>query len=153
MRLSHARIATRGSLLLAGACLQWGAIAAEGGTSVWRCGNTYTDQPCKAGQALELDDARSAMQKHDADRATREARAEAMRMERDRLRLEATQGPGQAALIDNAPRPRDAAPNPRESAMKKGKARKDPQYVGAQKPPVPGKKKRSNSSAANDADS
>ncbi|MGO4396385.1 hypothetical protein AB4Z46_34065 [Variovorax sp. M-6] len=152
MRLSHTRIAAQGSLLLAGACIHW-AAQAQGASGIWRCGNTYTDQPCKAGQVVELDDARSAEQKRAADQATRDVRAEAVRMEGDRRRLEATQGPGQAALIDNAPRARDAAPNPRDSALKKGKARKDPQYVGAQQPPLASKKKRPKPGAANDPNS
>lgn len=149
MRLSHARIASRGSLLLAGACIHW-AAQAQGVSGVWRCGDTYTDQPCNAGRALPLDEAPSTARKREADRATREARAEAQRMERDRLRLEAAQGPGQAALIDNAPRAREAAPEPRDTAMKKGKARKDPQYLSPQDPSAPGKKRRPKAGAAND---
>ncbi|MDM0025799.1 hypothetical protein [Variovorax saccharolyticus] len=149
MRLSQARIATHGSLLLAGACLHW-AAAAQASNGIWRCGNSYTDQPCDAGQALDLDDARSAVQKRAADQATREARAEAQRMERDRLRLEATQGPGQAALIDNAPRARETATAP-ERSMKKGQARKDPQYLSPQDPSAPRKKKRRQPAAVGEA--
>ena len=69
---------------------------------------------------------------------------------RPRLRLEATQGPGQVSLIDNAPRPRDTTPNHADAIMKKPKAKKDPQYLGAQEPPAPRKKKRSKAGAAND---
>ena len=149
MRLSQARIATRRSLLLAGACLHW-AAAAQGSSGIWRCGNTYTDRPCNTGPALELDDARSAVQKRDADRATRAARAEARRMERDRLRIEATQGPGQATLIDNAPRARESASEP-DRSMKKGEPRKDPQYLSPQDPSAPRKKKRRQPTAAGEA--
>jgi hypothetical protein len=141
MRLSHARIATRSSLLLAGACLHW-AAAAQGASGIWRCGNTYTDQPCDAGRALPLDEAPGATRKRDADQATREARAEAERMERDRLRLEAAQGPGQATLIDNAPRARAVAPEARDTSMKKGKPRKDPQYLSPRDPSAAPRKKR-----------
>jgi hypothetical protein len=141
MRLSQARIATRGSLLLAGACLHW-AAAAEGASGIWRCGNTYTDRPCDAGRALPLDEAPGATRKREADQATREARAEAERMERERLRLEAAQGPRQATLIDNAPRARGAAPEARDTSMKKGKPRKDPQYLSPRDPSAAPKKKQ-----------
>jgi hypothetical protein len=141
MNLSHARIATRGSLLLAGACLHW-AAAAQASNGIWRCGNTYTDQPCEAGRALPLDEAPGATRKREADQATREARAEAERMERERLRLEAAQGPGQATLIDNAPRTRATAPEARDPSMKKGKPRKDPQYLSPRDPSAAPKKKK-----------
>lgn len=141
MSLSQARIATRGSLLLAGACLHWAATA-QGASGIWRCGNSYTDQPCDTGRALPLDEAPGPARKREADQATREARAEAQRMERDRLRLEAAQGPGQAILIDNAPRARAAAPEPRDVSKKKGKPRKDPQYLSPRDPSAAPKKKR-----------
>jgi len=136
MRQSNRRIAAQGGLLLAGACLQWCAMAQGIGTSVWRCGNTYTDQPCAAGKALEVEDTRSATQKSEADQTTRDVRAEAVRMERDRTRLAATQGPGQATLIDNAPRPRHAAPVRSEASLNRPRARRhQPRYLGA---PAPG---------------
>ncbi|MDM0032768.1 hypothetical protein QTI33_11585 [Variovorax sp. J22P271] len=141
MRLSHARIANRSSLLLAGACLHWAATA-QSASGIWRCGNTYTDRPCHDGQTLPLDEAPGADRQREADQATRQARAEAQRMERERLRLEAAQGPGQATLIDNAPRARAAAPEHRESSMKKGKPRKDPQYLSPRDPSAAPKKKR-----------
>ena len=66
-------------MLLAGACLQWLALAGPAGEigeigeaaeprqhkvgkSIWRCGNTYTDRPCH-GKPLDLDDARSEAQR------------------------------------------------------------------------------------------
>ncbi|MDM0012436.1 hypothetical protein QTH87_08310 [Variovorax sp. J22P168] len=136
MNLSPTRIASHG-LWLAGACLQWGAIAAEASPSIWRCGNTYTDVPCQAGQSLEADDARSPAQQREADQATRAARAEAQRMERDRQRLEATQRP--AVLIDNAPKPRTAAaPAP---MLRKTGVRKDPLYVNPGETPASRRKR------------
>ena len=54
MKLSPAPIAA----LLAAACAQLAPLAAHAGTETWRCGNTYTDQPCKDGKAIDLDDAR-----------------------------------------------------------------------------------------------
>lgn len=136
MNLSPARIASH-SLWLAGACLHWGAIAAEAKPSIWRCGNTYTDVPCQAGQPLEADDARSPTQQREADQATRAARAEAGRMERERQRLDAAQRP--AVLIDNAPKPRHAAaPAP---MLRKPGVRKDPLYVNPSDSPASRRKK------------
>ena len=120
----------------------WILAAAQGKAEAYRCGNTYTDQPCEAGRALPLDEAPGATRKREADQATREARAEAERMERERLRLEAAQGPGQATLIDNAPRTRTAAPEARDTSMKKGKPRKDPQYLSPRDPSAAPRKKR-----------
>jgi hypothetical protein len=137
MKNSRSRIA----ILAMTACL-CSSPAAAAGNAAWRCGNTYTDQPCEAGRALPLDEAPVATRKREADQATREARAEAERMERERLRLEAAQGPGQATLIDNAPRTRAAAPEARDTSMKKGKPRKDPQYLSPRDPSAAPKKKK-----------
>ena len=124
-------------------------MAAEGGPTTWRCGNTYTDQPCKGGNALDLDDARSPQQKRDADQATRDAGALADRLERDRQRLEARQGPGQAALIDN--RPRHAPSSHEDAALKKPKLRKDTYYVNPQEPSSKRQKKAAKTDAGNAA--
>lgn len=140
MNLSHSRIAAQNAILLAGACLQWAAMATESSPTHWRCGNTYTDQPCAGGKPLDLDDARSPQQQRDADQATRDARGMADRLERDRLRQEAAQGPGQASLIDNAPR--HAPSSPRDDALRKAKARKDTYYVNPQEPRPSRKKKK-----------
>ncbi|MES1264425.1 MAG: hypothetical protein ABUU24_02100, partial [Variovorax sp.] len=134
MNLSHHRMAARTAILLMAFGVTHAARAGGSDTGTWRCGNSYTDQPCDTGRALPLDEAPGAERQREADQATRAARAEAQRMERDRLRLEAAQGPGQAILIDNAPRARAAAPEPRDVSMKKGKPRKDPQYLSPRDP-------------------
>ncbi|RZL86685.1 MAG: hypothetical protein EOP82_29165 [Variovorax sp.] len=134
MKLSHPRIAI---LLLAG-CAQWSAMAAEGATGTWRCGNTYTDQPCQSGKAVEIDDARNARQRREADPAAREARSAGDRLERERIRLEATQGRHQATLIDNKP----VAP-PREpgNAVKKKKGKNEADHFSAHDPVATAKNK------------
>ncbi|MDL9999828.1 hypothetical protein QTI24_14505 [Variovorax sp. J22P240] len=150
MKLSHTRIATRSAVFLAGACLQWAAFATDGSNGTWRCGNTYTDQPCQGGRALDLDDPRNSNQKRDADQTTRDARAAADRLERDRLRLESTSARRQASLIDNQPKPAAAKPSRQDNygvdRLKKGK--KDPVYVSGQDPASPPPKKKSSRSAA-----
>lgn len=141
MKLSHSRIAACSALLLAGACFQWGALAAEGNGGAWRCGNTYTDQPCTGGKVLELDDARDADQKRAADASSREAQTAAERMKSDRLRLEARQP--RPILIDAKPKESRKTPTgpDKEVAKKPKKGKKDPVYVSAQSAEAPPKKK------------
>ncbi|MBO9648348.1 MAG: hypothetical protein J7605_07530 [Variovorax sp.] len=82
--------------------MPWSTFAADGG-STWRCGNTYTDRPCKSGRLVEVDDARDADQKREADDTIRNAHAAANRMEGDRRRLEATGARNRPILISNSP--------------------------------------------------
>lgn len=103
MKLSHTTtIAARCAALLMATCIPWSAAAGDSGT--WRCGNAYTDQPCKGGRLVEVDDARDARQKRDADDTIRDAHTAANRMEGDRRRLEATGARNRPVIIDNAPR-------------------------------------------------
>jgi len=138
MKLSPAPIAA----LLAAACAQLVPLAAHAGAETWRCGNTYTDQPCKDGKVIDLDDARDATQKREADSATREARAAAERLERERVRQEAVQARRAATLIDN--KPLNAKPDSSQGpgvAQKKKKSKKESDYFSAHDPVATAKKK------------
>jgi len=68
-----------------GACLM---SAAAQGTGTWRCGNTYSDQPCEGGRTVKVDDRRSDEDRRAADAGIRSAQTQADRMERSRLSLE-----------------------------------------------------------------
>lgn len=68
-----------------GAC-SMGASAQ--GTGTWRCGNTYSDQPCEGGRTVKVDDRRSDEDRRAADAGIRSAQTQADRMERSRLSLE-----------------------------------------------------------------
>lgn len=72
------------------ACLCSTGALAQSGTTAWRCGNAYTDQPCEGGKAVRANDSRSAQDRRDADAGTRNARTQADQMERSRLSLEKT---------------------------------------------------------------
>ena len=64
--------------------------------STWRCGNTYTDQPCPGGQAVAVDDARSPAAQRASEMQAREAGRHAAALARERQALEARsarQGP------------------------------------------------------------
>jgi len=51
----------------------------------WRCGNTYSDQPCKNGKVVDVSDPRSATDRLTADEANQRTARNASLMERDRL--------------------------------------------------------------------
>lgn len=70
------------------ACIHSTGASAQGGTTAWRCGNAYSDQPCEGGKAVRVNDSRNAQDRRDADTGTRSARTQADQMERSRLSLE-----------------------------------------------------------------
>ncbi|MDR6538394.1 hypothetical protein [Variovorax soli] len=145
MKKSRSRIAT----LAMAACLCSSPAAAAGNAAAWRCGNTYTDQPCADGKALALDDARDAAQKRDADRATVDAQSAGDRLERERLRQEKAQAVRQATLIDSRP----AMPRPEaDSPKKKKKGKKAPDYFSAHDPVATAKKKAEKAAGRRSAD-
>jgi hypothetical protein len=123
--------------LLTAVCLPC-ATAADGG--VWRCGNVYTDQPCKNGKQVEIDDARDAGQKRAADESARDAQASARRMEADRLRLETAGARNRPALIDNAPK--QNAGQPAAHAKKTRKGQKETLYADPNSQPKKKSKKK-----------
>ncbi|MEJ8815152.1 hypothetical protein WKW77_29045 [Variovorax ureilyticus] len=130
MKLSHTpKTTARCAALLMATCIPWSAVAAEGG-GTWRCGNTYTDQPCRNGRLVEVDDARDPSHRRAADETIRDAHAAANRMEGDRRRLEAAGARNRPILIDNSPG-RDGAE--RKSAPEKlRKGKKDVLYTSMQ---------------------
>jgi hypothetical protein len=93
-------VATLAGALASLACLTLATtastgVAAQSGPSsqarsaaTWRCGNTYTDQPCAGGTPVQADDIRSPEARRASDEATRRSERSADAMERDRLRLE-----------------------------------------------------------------
>ncbi|WP_162569236.1 MULTISPECIES: hypothetical protein [unclassified Variovorax] len=128
------------AILLMAPGVHCAAHAADGGTGTWRCGNTYTDQPCKNGKVVGLDDARDAAQKRAADGTTREARSAADRLERDRLRQESEQAKRQPVLIEDRP---DAKPRQesRTGARKSRKGQSGADYFSVRAPASTAKKK------------
>ena len=126
------------AMLAVAAWASWASPAATAGTAAWRCGNTYSDQPCPDGKPLALRDIRDAGQKREADNSTREAQAAADRLERERLRQEKAQAGRHATLIDSRP------PAPKadaDGAKKKKKGKKEPDHFSAHDPVATAKKK------------
>lgn len=149
MKLSHTtKVAA--SLLMA-TCIPWNAVAAGGG-GTWRCGNTYTDQPCNGGKRVEVDDSRDAGQKQEADETIRNAKAAANRMESDRRRLEATGARNRPILMDSSPRQDEtkrstAAGKDATGKLRKGK--KEVLYTSMQTGQGPEPKKKSKKAKTN----
>lgn len=132
MKLSAHRIPA--ALLAASACLAQASTPIAPGA--WRCGNTYTDRPCQGGQAVAVDDPRSAAQKLEADAMTRQSRAEADRMEQDRLRQERAAANRQVVYIAK-PRvqPEEAKAKPAHAdASRRKKSRREPEHFTAATP-------------------
>ena len=120
-------------------CTWIGAVQAQEASGAWRCGNTYTDQPCKGGKAVALDEAPHADQAREAERATRRTQAAADRMERDRLRQEKA---APSPLIHlSKPTQAVSPPEPAHRAAKKKKGRKEPDFFTAAGPGASKKKK------------
>lgn len=120
-------------------CTWIGAVQAQEAPGAWRCGNTYSDQPCKGGKALALDAAPSAEQAREAERNTQRTQAAADRMERDRLRREKA---APAPMIHLAKPTNAVAPaEPAHPIAKKKKGRKEPDFFTAAGPGTSKKKK------------
>jgi hypothetical protein len=85
----------------------WAPATAQGAPATWRCGNTYTDQPCKDGKTLDVIDSRSDADRRAADSATRRIEQRADELERQRVKLER----------DVAERDRKAAADAKRAAL------------------------------------
>ena len=70
---------------------------------VYRCGNTYTQEPCAQGRIVAATDPRTAAQQAEARRVAADERRLAAEMRRDRLAEQAAQKPGAAASLGAAP--------------------------------------------------
>jgi hypothetical protein len=114
--------------------LGWGApAAAQGMQGIYRCGDTYSQQPCAGGKLVAASDSRSATQKAQTDEATkRDARA-ADAMEKARIKEEARPVPVGMPLPKQ-----DAASKGGKKPEPKAKAKKKPEHFTAVAPKKPG---------------
>lgn len=106
------------------------AIAALQGASaqtVWRCGSSYSQQPCAGGAPVAASDARTRAESARAADVARNDWALADRLEKERLAQE--KNAGKALIIGPAPVPAPAA-----SAAHKKKKAKEPQDFSAVDP-------------------
>jgi hypothetical protein len=76
------------ALFLMTACAASTVAFAQGDARTWRCGNTYSDQPCEGGKPVKVNDGRSDQDRREADAGTRNAQTQADHLERNRLSQE-----------------------------------------------------------------
>ncbi len=106
------------------------AVSAQA-QNVYRCGESYSTQPCPGGTVVPTDDARSAAQRAQADAATRRDARSAQVLEKERLRLEGKPAP--ATILAPA-----AAEAPADDRKARKASLKKPEVFTAVAPKKPG---------------
>lgn len=119
--------------LLCAALAGW--MPAADAQAIYRCGDSYSQQPCPGGKLVEADDARSARQKAQTDQAVRRDAKAADAMEKARLKEEAKP----AQLVMPPAKPQAPAKPVATSAKKKAG---DFTAVAPKKPGEAAKKKK-----------
>jgi hypothetical protein len=84
------RFAPLNALFLIAVCAISAPAVAQKGPATWRCGSSYSDQPCAGGKAVNAQDARSTEDRRAADAATQRIERRADQLERQRLDRERT---------------------------------------------------------------
>ena len=64
------------------------AAAMDASAQTWRCGNTYSDQPCEGGRTVKVEDRRSDADRKASEDAARRNERSADRLARSRQSLE-----------------------------------------------------------------
>ena len=100
--------------------------------TIYRCGDSYSQQPCPGGKPVAVDDARTPAQRAQAAEAVRRQAAAADQMEKERVREEA-----KPATLGLPPPKLEDAPDQRDRTEPTGKAVK-PKYFSAVSPKKPG---------------
>ena len=103
--------------------------------NVYRCGDTYSQQPCPGGSSVPVADPRTAAQKSQADAVIRREAQSAQAQEKARLQREA-QGPAVSVLQPSPAAPAPAAQD-KPPVTKHKKARKPSEYFTAKAPDKP----------------
>jgi hypothetical protein len=97
--------------LLFFAMLVAAAGASTAGAQVYRCGDTYSQQPCPGGTKVDVDDKRSADQRAQASEAAKRDAKSADAMEKARVKEEAKPAPVGMPPVKAAPAPEDRKPS------------------------------------------
>ncbi|HWP11607.1 MAG TPA: hypothetical protein VNN06_07275 [Ramlibacter sp.] len=136
------------NLPLAVLCLAASAwIAPAAAQAIYRCGDSYSQQPCPGGTQVQADDARSAAQGSQTRQAAQRDAKAADAMEKARLKEEAK--PAQAYI----PPPKVQDAPPQDGGTEVSAKAKKPAYFTAAAPRKPGeasakKKKKARKKAA-----
>jgi hypothetical protein len=126
------------------AALAW--VAPATAQNVYRCGNSYSQQPCADGKLIAASDSRSAVQKSQTDEAVKRDAKAANEMEKARLKAE--EKPAQALL----PPPKASEPVPPQDRSAAPARLKKPQRIAAVPPKKPGDAKKKKKKAKKNAD-
>jgi hypothetical protein len=115
--------------------------------TVYRCGESYSNQPCPGATAIAVDDPRSAAQRAQTDAATQRDARSAQLLETERLRQEGKPAP--ATILASPAKPAPAAADKKLAGAKP----KKPAHFTAASPRKPGetsaaKKKKKKKKAA-----
>jgi len=118
-----------------------GVPALSSAETVYRCGESYSQQPCPGGKPVQTDDPRSEGQRAQTREAVRRDAKAADEMEKSRLKAEAKPAP---ALM---PAPKPETPEPPNGPVVTPGVAKKPAYFTAVAPAKkgqaqPGKKKK-----------
>jgi hypothetical protein len=138
----------RRNMTIAVLCLAAGGwIAPAAAQAVYRCGNSYSQQPCPGGTLVPADDARSAAQRSQTGLAAERDAKAADAMEKARLKEEAK--PAQVVM---PPAKLEESPQEERKTVVEGKPKKPAYFTAvARKPgdtPVKKKKKAKKKAAA-----
>jgi hypothetical protein len=92
-----------------------GCMHVASAQAIFRCGDSYSQQPCPGGKRVEADDGRSAAQKAQTDQAVRRDAKAAEALEKARLKDEAKP----AQLVTPPAAPQEAVKPTAASSLKK----------------------------------
>ena len=107
-----------------------GWIAAAAAQTIYRCGNSYSQQPCPGGTLVPADDARSASQSSQTSAASERDAKAADAMEKARLKEEAK--PAQVAM---PPAKLDEIAQDERKTVAEGKAKKPAYFTAVARKP------------------
>ena len=94
------------------------------GQNIYKCGNTYSQQPCPGGTLVDASDARTSEQKKASDLASQRNAKAADALEQARLKKEKTEQQALTASKKPAKAASAAAPMPADSVPPKTAAKK-----------------------------
>lgn len=83
--------------------------AGAAGSGIYRCGQTYQQQPCEGGQAVDANDGRTADQRRDAESAAAAERRQASTLAAERREREKQIVPQPAPVVIGARPPQASA--------------------------------------------
>ena len=107
-----------------------GWIAPAAAQNIYRCGNSYSQQPCPGGKVVPTDDARSASQSSQTSAASERDAKAADAMEKARLKEEAK--PAQAVM---PPAKLEEIPPEERNTVVAGKAKKPAYFTAVARKP------------------